>query len=76
MQYYDISALSNYNLEKPFLWLAQKLTGNDSLQFVSQIPLLPPEINLDPDMLREYELQLKEAASRPLTDDDDDDDEL
>ncbi|CAF5060901.1 unnamed protein product [Rotaria sp. Silwood1] len=76
MQYYDISALSNYNLEKPFLWLAQKLTGNDSLQFVSQIPLLPPEINLDPDMLREYELQLKEAASRPLTDDGDDDDEL
>lgn len=25
--YYDISAKSNYNFEKPFLWLARKLTG-------------------------------------------------
>jgi hypothetical protein len=24
MQYYDISARSNYNFEKPFLWLAKK----------------------------------------------------
>ncbi|CAF4005023.1 unnamed protein product, partial [Rotaria sordida] len=67
----DISALSNYNLEKPFLWLAQKLTGNDDLQLVSQISLIPPEIHLDPDMLREHELQLIEAASHPLPDDDD-----
>ncbi|CAF4123202.1 unnamed protein product [Rotaria sordida] len=71
MKYYDISALSNYNLEKPFLWLAQKLTGNDDLQLVSQISLIPPEIHLDPDMLREHELQLIEAASHPLPDDDD-----
>ncbi|CAF3670269.1 unnamed protein product [Rotaria sordida] len=72
MKYYDISALSNYNLEKPFLWLAQKLTGNDDLQLVSQISLIPPEIHLDSDMLREHELQLIEAASHPLPDDDDD----
>ena len=25
LQYYDISARSNYNFEKPFLWLARKL---------------------------------------------------
>ncbi|KNE63542.1 hypothetical protein AMAG_08654 [Allomyces macrogynus ATCC 38327] len=25
LQYYDISAKSNYNFEKPFLWLARKL---------------------------------------------------
>jgi GTP-binding nuclear protein Ran len=31
LQYYDISAKSNYNFEKPFLWLARKLTGNNSL---------------------------------------------
>jgi GTP-binding nuclear protein Ran len=29
LQYYDISAKSNYNFEKPFLWLARKLTGFD-----------------------------------------------
>lgn len=35
-QYYDISAAkTGYNTEKPFLWLARKLTGDDdSLQFV------------------------------------------
>ncbi len=27
LQYYDISARSNYNFEKPFLWLARKLVG-------------------------------------------------
>jgi GTP-binding nuclear protein Ran len=27
LQYYDISAKSNYNFEKPFLWLARKLAG-------------------------------------------------
>merc|ERR1712109_213631 len=27
LQYYDISAKSNYNFEKPFLWLARKLNS-------------------------------------------------
>lgn len=31
LQYYDISAKSNYNFEKPFLWLARKLVGNQTL---------------------------------------------
>jgi GTPase SAR1 family protein len=31
LQYYDISAKSNYNFEKPFLWLARKLVGNAAL---------------------------------------------
>lgn len=34
LQYYDISAKSNYNFEKPFLWLARKLTGKANLTFV------------------------------------------
>ena len=38
LQYYDISAKSNYNFEKPFLWLARKLVGNP--QLVSIIPIL------------------------------------
>jgi len=33
MQYYDISARSNYNFEKPFLWIARKLVGNEELGF-------------------------------------------
>lgn len=27
LQYFEISAKSNYNFEKPFLWLARKLVG-------------------------------------------------
>jgi hypothetical protein len=34
LKYYDISARSNLNFEKPFLWLARRLTGNDNLEFV------------------------------------------
>ncbi|KAG5440900.1 hypothetical protein PCK2_000055 [Pneumocystis canis] len=42
LQYYDISAKSNYNFEKPFLWLARKLI-NSSLEFVASPALAPPE---------------------------------
>jgi GTP-binding nuclear protein Ran len=41
LQYYDISAKSNYNFEKPFLWLARKLVGNQSL--VRFYPPLPSD---------------------------------
>ena len=34
LNFYDISARTNYNVEKPFLWLARKLTGDDQLYFV------------------------------------------
>ena len=40
LQYYGISAKSNYNFEKPFLWLARKLIGDPNLEFVA-MPLLP-----------------------------------
>jgi GTP-binding nuclear protein Ran len=33
LEYYDISAKSNYNFEKPFLQVARVLTGNSELQF-------------------------------------------
>ena len=32
LQYFDISAKSNYNFEKPFLWIARKLCGDDKLR--------------------------------------------
>jgi GTP-binding nuclear protein Ran len=35
LQYSEISAKANYNLEKPFVWLARKLFENDVV-FVSQ----------------------------------------
>ena len=35
-QYYDISAKSSYNYEKPFLWLAREIMGKKDLEFVAQ----------------------------------------
>ena len=41
IQYYDISAKSNYNFEKPFLWIIKKLSGNKNVKFV-QAPAPQP----------------------------------
>jgi Ras family len=42
LQYHEISAKSNYNFKKPFLYLVQKLTGDATLHFVEQVALEPP----------------------------------
>ena len=36
-QYYDISIKSNYNLEKPLIWLARKLMGDNTLQVLHDL---------------------------------------
>ena len=43
LQYYDISAKSNYSFEKPFLWLARKLIGDHYLEFVTMPALALPK---------------------------------
>jgi GTP-binding nuclear protein Ran len=47
LQYYDVSAKSNYQCEKPFLWLLKKLTGNPNLYLVEQLNLVDPEITIE-----------------------------
>lgn len=46
LQYHEISAKSNYNFEKPFLYLARKLTGDATLHFVEEVALAPPEVSV------------------------------
>ncbi|KAF9025922.1 GTP-binding nuclear protein gsp1/Ran [Podila verticillata] len=72
LQYYDISAKSNYNFEKPFLWLARKLVGNPSLEFVASPALAPPEVTVDPALMAEYAHELNSAVTVPLPEEDDD----
>ncbi len=72
LQYYDISAKSNYNFEKPFLWLARKLLGDANLEFVAMPALAPPEVHMDPQLVAQYEKDIVEAATAELPDDDDD----
>merc|ERR1711872_465226 len=72
LQYYDVSAKSNYNFEKPFLWLARKLVGDPNLEFVAMPALAPPEVKMDPEMAKKYEEEMAAAASMALPDDDED----
>lgn len=41
---YDISAIRNYNFEKPFLALARELTKHNDLVFIEHSAILPPEV--------------------------------
>lgn len=73
LQYYEISAKSNYNFEKPYLFLARKLCGEPNLQFVEEVALQPPEVVLDKEQIRQYEMELQEAQDVPLPGGDDSD---
>ena len=60
LQYYDISAKSNYNFEKPFLWLARKLTGVANLAFAEPPALRPAEVQVDPQLMKQYEMEMQQ----------------
>ncbi|KAF9360089.1 GTP-binding nuclear protein gsp1/Ran [Mortierella sp. AD094] len=72
LQYYDISAKSNYNFEKPFLWLARKLAGHQDLEFVASPALAPAEVKVDLALIQQYNEELNSAAQMPLPEEDDD----
>ena len=73
LQYFEISAKSNYNFEKPFLWLARKLVGNPALEFAAAPALAPPEVQVDQQLMEQYNKELETAAAAPLPDEDDGD---
>jgi len=73
LQYYDISAKSNYNFEKPFLYIIRKLTGEPNCQFVEATALAPPEVELDQKQIKIWQDDLDRANENPLPDDDDQD---
>lgn len=62
LQYYDLSARSNYNFEKPFLWLARRLSNQPNLMFVGE-HAKAPEFQIDMNIVREAEKELAEAAA-------------
>ncbi|XP_024637534.1 GTP-binding nuclear protein Ran-2 [Medicago truncatula] len=71
LQYYEISAKSNYNFEKPFLYLAKKLAGNMNLHFVEMPALAPPEVAFDIAAQESIEQEICMPAFQPLPDGDD-----
>ena len=72
LQYYDISAKSNYNFEKPFLYIVRKLTDNPDANFVEAPALAPPEVPIDLQQVAEWQRGLDEANQVLLPDDDED----
>lgn len=64
LQYCDISAKSNYNFEKPFLWLSRKLMNDDELTFIESPALHPPEHT------NETSENIEDAVNSKLPDDD------
>ena len=71
LQYYEVSAKSNYNFEKPFLYLARKLVGDAGLVFTEMPALAPPELTIDAEQQKLMEQELANAANAPLPDADD-----
>ena len=70
LQYYDISAKSNFNFEKPFLYLIRKVTGDLKLTLEGDLALLPPEAQVDLNKAAQYQAELDDVTAVPLPDDD------
>ncbi|GMY39567.1 GTP-binding nuclear protein Ran-3, partial [Fagus crenata] len=73
LQYYEISAKSNYSFEEPLLYLARKLAGDPNLHFVESPALRPPEVPFHLAAQPKQEVELA-AVSQQLPDQDEDDD--
>jgi GTP-binding nuclear protein Ran len=70
LQYYDISAKSNYQFEKPFVWLLRRLIGDPNLILVEEIGLAPGEVTIEAGQLEQMNKELEDAAAQPLPEDD------
>ncbi|EGR27957.1 ras oncogene family protein, putative [Ichthyophthirius multifiliis] len=61
LQYYDVSAKSNYQYEKPFLWILRKLIGDPNLVLVEGIALPPPEIIMDQAHIEQMQKEFRRS---------------
>lgn len=74
IQYFDISAKSNYQFEKPFVWLLKKLTGDPNLGLQEAPVLAPAEIHMDINQIKEIEDEYEKAKNTNVDIDDMDED--
>jgi len=66
LQYYDISVKSNYNYEKPFLYLLRKLAGDSGLQLTCEPALYPAITSVDPVVARQAQKDLDEVFHQAI----------
>ena len=72
LQYFDVSAKSNYQFEKPFIWLLKKLTGDPNLALKENVPTAPQEITMDDDHIKQMEKEYIDAQNCRIEDMDED----
>uniref|UniRef100_A0A7S3RBB2 GTP-binding nuclear protein n=1 Tax=Strombidinopsis acuminata TaxID=141414 RepID=A0A7S3RBB2_9SPIT len=66
LQYYDISAKSNYQFEKPFVWLLRRLVNDSALTLVEAPVLAPQDIQIDEAHRKAIEEENRQAAEMEL----------
>jgi GTP-binding nuclear protein Ran len=72
LQYYDVSAKSNYQFEKPFLFLMKRLVNDANLDLVEAPVLQPAEFIMTADQIKQIENEREMAENAPLPEDEDD----
>ena len=72
LQYYDVSAKSNYQFEKPFVWILRRLSGDKDLTLIEELPVAPVETTIDPEHQKAMEQELRAAMEAPPLSDEDD----
>ena len=63
LQYFEISAKANYQIEAPFLHLARQLVGSPELRLVATPAFPPPEVEIEPSKLLEVRSSRGTSAS-------------
>ena len=77
LQYYDMPAKKNYNLEKPFLYLIRKLSGDHTLCFVEAPAVAPKDFLFERrSNSNSLPVQLMQQSLISDSDDSDNDDDL
>ncbi len=66
LQYFDVSAKSNYQFERPFIWLLRKISGDPNLLLVTAPAMRPAEVILPADHIQEVENDAIAAAQMTL----------
>lgn len=61
MQYYDVSAKSNYQFEKPFLFLMRRLVNDANLELVEAPLLKAQEVEIPPEDLAQLMKEQEDA---------------
>jgi len=69
MDYYDISAKTNFQYEKPFISILKKLLNVRQLDFTSRLDLKAPEIELTEEQKMQMEDDAKKASSAAIQED-------